>query len=683
MQQVVNVGSVAFDGTGDKGQVPFNKANSNFTDLYSHSVFSGVDTGAANAYVVATFTPTPAAAIALSVGMIVIFTPVNANNAASTLNFAGTGAIAIVDPLGAALDGAELLTTGPVGVRYTGSAWQTIFTNSAALIETLLTAATIGSALYPQTAAELAAGVTPTIYYFPELDLRRYGGDPTGSVGTIAATTTAINNAFLVSVAAQRPVIVPPGRFIHGRLATITGAVSLFGTDPTRCILSLSQSSWPYAGPTTTPVFSSAFDFIATGVGFDQAWSQAFAGTPGTYNDGASPSTWGGYFLGVLTGTGTMRFFGCAFFNIYRGFQITNAQRVIFEHNQGQTFTSIGESIITCEGVGSVSIKANQLECTKWTVASGALYGLTATFCYNCSDINISSNQFIGYQLHGLCSTVGRNATAMIIGNVIDTPVADTGFFNFYSLAICNNVITQSGDMGISTDNSQYLTVIGNQIRGTHVGGISIGGAVNATVVGNSIVDYAQDYPIINTIAARYASTGGVWLAGISIGFQSGNAGGAEIIFSGNTVGMVNLPPVSDTSGPVRANVLGIIFQETPTFGSAISGSVTGNYVHKDYTNLPQMFVRVPSHRFNYSALTGTPISGELFTNGANSFVFLTTTSGTLVMMKKLIGTIPATTVFTGALSGATITSSGTPGIAWHNVVDTGNFDWTTVYNPY
>jgi hypothetical protein len=33
-QQIINVGSVAGDGTGDKGQVPFNKVNANFTDLY-------------------------------------------------------------------------------------------------------------------------------------------------------------------------------------------------------------------------------------------------------------------------------------------------------------------------------------------------------------------------------------------------------------------------------------------------------------------------------------------------------------------------------------------------------------------------------------------------------------------------------------------------------------------------
>jgi hypothetical protein len=39
-QQVVNVGTVAGDGTGDRGQVPFQKTNANFTELYSPYVLS-------------------------------------------------------------------------------------------------------------------------------------------------------------------------------------------------------------------------------------------------------------------------------------------------------------------------------------------------------------------------------------------------------------------------------------------------------------------------------------------------------------------------------------------------------------------------------------------------------------------------------------------------------------------
>jgi Pectate lyase superfamily protein/Right handed beta helix region len=56
-----------------------------------------------------------------------------------------------------------------------------------------LAAADIGLLLFPQSTAELAAGVTPSTYVYPWGDVRRYGADPTGS----ADSTTAINNALL------------------------------------------------------------------------------------------------------------------------------------------------------------------------------------------------------------------------------------------------------------------------------------------------------------------------------------------------------------------------------------------------------------------------------------------------------------------------------------------------------
>lgn len=62
-------------------------------------------------------------------------------------------------------------------------------------IQTLLTSASIGAILYPQTTQESTAGVTPTIYVPTlQIDLERYGG----GVGYSAAA----NNAALVSVIA-------------------------------------------------------------------------------------------------------------------------------------------------------------------------------------------------------------------------------------------------------------------------------------------------------------------------------------------------------------------------------------------------------------------------------------------------------------------------------------------------
>ena len=74
-----------------------------------------------------------------------------------------------------------------------------------------LTQGNVGLALYPQTAAELAASVTPTNYGYAPGDVRRYGADPTG----VADSTTAINNAILVALAATHggDVIFGPGDY--------------------------------------------------------------------------------------------------------------------------------------------------------------------------------------------------------------------------------------------------------------------------------------------------------------------------------------------------------------------------------------------------------------------------------------------------------------------------------------
>ena len=67
--------------TGDKGQVPFNKTNSNFTELYGTAFYYGVDSGTTNTYVVllATLKPNPIT-LPSTVGTVLRFSPANTNS---------------------------------------------------------------------------------------------------------------------------------------------------------------------------------------------------------------------------------------------------------------------------------------------------------------------------------------------------------------------------------------------------------------------------------------------------------------------------------------------------------------------------------------------------------------------------------------------------------------------------
>lgn len=135
----------------------------------------GLDTGVANAYVVAL---SPSAGIALAVGTTLQFTAANPNTGASTLNVGGTGAQPVLNQVGGALTGGELSV--PVVVRWTGAAWQ--------IVQGDVTPA------LARTALEIAAGVTPSDYRYPTSDVRRYGTAGDGATDDGPAIQRALNS---------------------------------------------------------------------------------------------------------------------------------------------------------------------------------------------------------------------------------------------------------------------------------------------------------------------------------------------------------------------------------------------------------------------------------------------------------------------------------------------------------
>ena len=81
-------------------------------------------------------------------------------------------------------------------------------TSSGAITLTIL-----GNILYPRTAAEIAASVTPTYTYYPPGNILRYGADSSG----VADSTTALNNALL----SNNAVYAPTGTYLIGGASVI------------------------------------------------------------------------------------------------------------------------------------------------------------------------------------------------------------------------------------------------------------------------------------------------------------------------------------------------------------------------------------------------------------------------------------------------------------------------------
>lgn len=86
---------------------------------------------------------------------------------------------------------------------------------TTASIVALLTQAALGLILYRRTDAESAAGVTPTAYFYPPMDVRRYGADSAG----VADSAQSIRD----SLAAYSYAYLPPGYYKVGSTISLTG----------------------------------------------------------------------------------------------------------------------------------------------------------------------------------------------------------------------------------------------------------------------------------------------------------------------------------------------------------------------------------------------------------------------------------------------------------------------------
>lgn len=104
-----------------------------------------------------------------------------------------------------------------------------------------MTQGLIGLLLYPQTAAELAASITPTNYFYPQGDSRRYG-----VIGNnVADDTVAVNNWIKICVAAQIAGTLYPGTFLISSPVVINllgHGFELLGPSASSCIFSIAST---------------------------------------------------------------------------------------------------------------------------------------------------------------------------------------------------------------------------------------------------------------------------------------------------------------------------------------------------------------------------------------------------------------------------------------------------------
>jgi len=99
-----------------------------------------------------------------------------------------------------------------------------------------LTASILGTLLYPRTANEIAASVTPSLYFYAPGDVRRYNSDPTG----IADSTTPFQQAS----SSNLKVDIPEGTYkITGQVLNASRAVTYIGAARGAVTLNLNNNA--------------------------------------------------------------------------------------------------------------------------------------------------------------------------------------------------------------------------------------------------------------------------------------------------------------------------------------------------------------------------------------------------------------------------------------------------------
>ena len=490
------------------------------------------------------------------------------------------------------------------------------------------------------------------------------------------------SQAFAASAAAaqanQTALMIPPGTCLlnSGLTITLAADLSISGSGT----LKVNAGVWPYPKTAWLDIDANGHAFSLAGVTLDQSWKTSLRGRPAGFSDGTAPSTWGDDWTIRVSRAAGASITRVTFINIMRGIYFLDSGNIVAKNNTFRALAVNATSLWAFENCSNVLLDSNSHMGISW-LDSATDYSINGEYSWNSSHLTFRNNVWHGLQIVNRCGTVGACTDILYDSNTIDTPVADTSTGNFQRMVSRGNRVSNSGDMGITCDNCNFVEITGNTIDGVANGGIAVStGKVAATgsavtsidIRDNTVVNPVQDYPAVQKLSGRRSASAGEWASCISIYTQPpADTVSTNATISGNRCTMTAAPPVSDSAGLVRETARGIVCGVTtnPTPQTCV---IRRNVV-KDETGLVPGFIIYAADRRiagNYR-LTGAPRTGEVFTcpETGNSFVMIAIHPPHWLWAKGLRNdSIGGADRFFGADSKAAITFSQAPTVD-HNGV--------------
>ena len=360
-----------------------------------------------------------------------------------------------------------------------------------------LTGSTIGSLLYPITAQETAASVTPTNYTYPSLNILRYGADPTGNTDSSNAINSAIAVAELTSgystlYTGQNTygaiVTIPPGTYKTTVPIVLYQGVSLVGSGSGNTIIKKTTNTVG-SGSSAAPARSGINDSYAVD-SIISIWHLAgyhcyYANIKGIFLQGTS-NTYGIYAPRVSQ-------------NEYDDVQINNV--VTGWYTNDGWMLSLNR--MTFIGVQNGFVHADD--------GSGSGTGTSNAYnaCY-VNGVNSTQQPNVGYNFFGLSYSTMNSCAA---DNLTRT---DTGVPSAYYFSSCHSISLNG--CGCESSTAQVVYAVNSNISVIDMYTLSISGNASWSSIGyltsttNSVVTY------INCNFAAFTSAGAAYNMVIQLG---------------------------------------------------------------------------------------------------------------------------------------------------------------------